>query len=97
MSVFHVPNEGMRDAWYTKSLISIGLTPGVLDYVFLVPNEKWHGLVIDMKRINERGRKKRENQEAFIEKCLENGYYATYAYGFDDAIRIYRDYVENRL
>ena len=97
LSVFHVANEGMRETWYTKSLISIGLTPGVLDYVFLIPNNKYHGLIIDMKRIDEREKKKKPTQEAFIENCIKSGYYASYAYGCEDAIKIYTDYVNNKL
>ena len=96
-SIFHVPNEGIRETWYTKALIAIGLTPGVLDYVILIPNAKYHALLIDMKRSNERHKKKNANQEAFIENALKQGYYACYAYGFDDALKIYTDYVNNKL
>lgn len=97
MSVFHVPNEGKRDEWYAKALGRIGLTRGVLDYVFLVANEKYHGLIIDMKRIDERYKKKKPEQEAFIENAFKRGYYGSYAYGCADAIKIYTDYINNRL
>ena len=97
LSVFHVPNEGKRDEWYAKALKAIGLTPGVLDYIFLKPNHKWHALIIDMKRRDERSKPKKATQEAFIENAMKEGYYATYAYGFDDALKIYTDYVNNRI
>lgn len=97
MSIFHVPNEGIRESWYTKALINIGLTPGVLDYFYIKANQKWHGLIIDMKRRDLRGKETDPKQDAFIENAKKNGYYASYAYGFDDAVKIYTDYVNNRL
>lgn len=97
LSVFHVPNEGIRESWYTKALINIGMTPGVLDYFFLKRTEKYGGLIIDMKRRNMRGKKTDEDQDLFIENAIKEGYYASYAYGCEDAIRIYTEYVNNRL
>ncbi len=90
-------NEGQRDEWYGKALRTVGLTPGVCDYQYLVSNGKYHTLWIEMKRANERERKKRPEQDAFIEMLLKNGHYASYAYGCDDAIRIYTEYVNNKL
>lgn len=97
MSVHHIPNEGMRESWYTKALIRIGLLPGVLDFFIQRVNKKWHGLYIDMKRKDQRGKKTDEDQDAFIENAIKDGYYASYAYGCDDAIKIYTDYVNNRI
>jgi len=96
-SVHHIPNEGMRESWFAKALIRIGLVPGTLDYFFQRSNNKWHGLYIDMKRKNQRDKKKNLDQESFIENALKDGYYAAYAYGCDDAIKIYTDYVNNRI
>jgi hypothetical protein len=96
-SVHHIPNEGMRQSWYTKALIMIGLLPGALDYFIQKPNQKWHGIYIDMKRKDQREKNKDSEQEAFIENALKDGYYATYAYGCDDAIKIYTDYINNRI
>ncbi len=90
-------NEGKREAWYGCALKSIGLTPGVCDYQYLVSNGKYHTLWLEMKKIDERNKKKRPEQDAFIEMLNKNGHYATYAYGALDAIRIYTDYVNNRL
>jgi hypothetical protein len=95
--IHHIANEGIRDSWYTKSLINIGLTPGVLDYHYVPRNDKFIGLWIEMKRIDGREKKKDADQEEFIAMLNENGHYATYAYGCDHAIKIYTDYVNNRL
>lgn len=95
--IYHIPNEGKRDAWFTKALINIGLTPGALDYHFIPRNDKYLGLWIDMKRIDGRDKKKDVDQDAYIDMLKEIGHYACYAYGCDDAIKIYMDYVNNRL
>lgn len=96
-SIHHIPNEGMRESWFARALVQIGLLPGVLDYFIQRPNLKWHGLYIDMKRKDKRGKKTDEDQDSFIEHALKDGYYATYAYGCDDAIRIYTDYINNKI
>jgi hypothetical protein len=96
-SIHHIPNEGMRESWFTKALIRIGLLPGTLDYFIQRSNSKWHGLYIDMKRRDQKNGKKDIDQEAFIENALKDGYYATYAYGCDDAIKIYTDFINNKI
>lgn len=96
-AIYHIPNEGIRENWYTKVLKAIGLTPGVCDFHYIPRNEKYLGLWIEMKRRDGRTKIKDMQQEEFIEMLLKNGHYATYAYGFDDAIKIYTDYVNNRL
>jgi len=97
MDIYHIPNEGQRTQWYGKALISIGLTPGACDYHYVVANEKYHGLWLEIKTVDERDKTKRPEQDAFIANLLKRGHYATYAYGCDDAIKIYTDYVNNKL
>jgi hypothetical protein len=90
-------NEGQRTSWYGKALVAIGLTPGVCDYQYIVSNGKYHSLWIEMKRRDGRDKKTNPTQDEFIELLKDNGHYACYAYGFDHAIEIYKDYVENKL
>jgi len=97
MSIYHIANEGKRDSWYTKALLNIGLTPGMLDYHYIPRNEKFIGLWIEMKKIDGRDKAKDPDQEACIEMLLKNGHHACYAYGADHAIKIVTDYVNNRI
>lgn len=97
MRIIHHANEGKRDEWYGRALKRIGLTAGVFDYQYVVSNDKYHSLWIEMKRKDGREKPKRPEQEAFMEMLNSNGHYATYAYGCEDAIKIYTDYVNNRL
>jgi len=90
-------NERIGHSWFTKALIAIGMRPGLLDYQWPVPNRKYLGLWLEFKRKDQREEKKKPEQDEWIEKLLKIGHYATYAYGCDDAIKIYTDYVNNRL
>lgn len=91
-------NERMGDkSWFIKALFAIGFYKGLLDYQYIVSNEKFHGLWIEMKRVDQREEKKRIEQDKLIARLLKNGYYATYAYGCEDAIRILTLYINNRI
>lgn len=85
------------ESWFIQILYAIGFRKGLLDYHYIVANEKYHGLWIEMKRIDQRDKKKSQEQNEWIEKLLKRGHYASYAYGVDEAIKIYMDYVNNRL
>lgn len=83
--------------WFIKALYAIGFRKGLLDYQLIRSNEKYHTLWIEMKRIDQRNIKKRPEQDEWIERLLRRGHYAAYAYGCDDAIRIYKEYINNEL
>lgn len=68
-----------------------------MDYQWPVPNKKYIGLWLEFKRVDERGKKTKPEQDEWIARLLKIGHYASYAYGCDDAIKIYTDYVNNRL
>ncbi len=90
-------NERIGYSWFTKALVAIGMSPGLMDYQWPVPNQKYLGLWIEMKKRDQRDAPKKKEQEAWIEKLNKIGHYAAYAYGCEDAIRIYTDYVNNKL
>lgn len=90
-------NEGKRSKITGYRLKLIGMRAGLPDYHYPVPNKKYHGLWLEIKRKNQKNSKKNKLQEAWIAKLLKIGHYATYAYGCDDAIKIYTDYVNNKL
>ena len=90
-------NERIGHSWFTKALIAIGMRPGLLDYQFPVRNDKYIGLWLEFKRIDQRDKPKDKDQDEWIEKLLKIGHYASYAYGCEHAIQIYTDYVNNRI
>lgn len=90
-------NERIGYSWFTKALIGIGMRVGIMDYQFPVRNDKYIGLWLEFKRVDQRDKKKDSDQDEWIEKLIKIGHYAAYAYGCDHAIKIYTDYVNNRL
>jgi hypothetical protein len=91
-------NEGKRSWFVSKLLKSIGFKPGIPDYQYAEPNNKYCSLWIEMKRTELVGRK---NPNKFQDQWLENlrdvGHYATYAYGYQHAIEILSAYIDGRL
>jgi uncharacterized protein YecT (DUF1311 family) len=90
-------NEGKRSAITGYYMQCIGMRKGFPDYELPVPNKKYHGLYIEMKRASARGKALRQEQLDWINRLNRIGHYATFAYGADEAIRITTDYLNNRL
>lgn len=85
------------DSWFIVALYAIGFKKGILDYQYIVPNEKYNSLWLEMKRTTERNKKKKPEQDEWIVRLRKRGHYATYAYGCDDAIQIYQNYKNNLI
>tara|TARA_R110002096_G_scaffold291212_2_gene485468 strand:- start:317 stop:685 length:369 start_codon:yes stop_codon:yes gene_type:complete len=92
--LIHIPNEGKRSARAGKKLKDAGLRPGIPDYFLAVPTKKYSGMWVEMKRKN--GRYKLTGEQAnWITKLLEQGYYATFAFGAEDAISKILRYIDD--
>lgn len=48
--LFAVPNGARRTRWEAAMAKAEGLTPGVADLILMIPNTKYHGLCIEMKK-----------------------------------------------
>ena len=96
-TIVHHANEGRRSGWYGNSLCNIGLTRGLCDYQLVVSNKTYHGLWIEMKRRDAYNKKTNPEQDEFIAILLAHGHYATYAYGWEDAIRILIAYLADEV
>lgn len=94
--VHHV-NEGKRSIITGKRLKDIGLTPGLPDYQLIYPNHHWHGFFLEMKRSNLKSKPQPILQKEWMEKLRRAGFYANFAYGFDDAMKQTMDYLTNKL
>lgn len=91
-------NERMGDPnWFVRALYAIGFRKGLPDYQYIVSNGKYHTLWLEFKRADQREEKKNAEQDEWIERLMKRGHYASYAYGLLDAIKIYTDYINNRL
>ena|ERR1700691_795549 len=90
-------NEGKRSSIIGKLLKLIGMRPGLPDYHLPIKNKYHSGLWIEMKRTDQRKKKKDEEQDKWIQKLTQIGHYATYAYGWEDASKIVVDYLNDKI
>ena len=67
-----------------------GLTPGVPDLFFPIPNQKYHGLFIEMKTKNG---KLSDNQKTWVEILNKQGYLAIVCYSSSEAIKEIESYL----
>lgn len=88
--VFHIPNGGSRNKIEAINLKRQGVSPGVPDLCFPIPNKKYHGLFIEMKY----GKNKpTENQNRWLEYLNGAGYLALVCYGANEAVDAINDYL----
>src|SRR5271165_4979738 len=67
-------NERMGDtSWFIKALFAIGFRKGLPDYHYIVANQKYHGLWMEMKRKDQSDEKKKPEQDKWIERLLKRG------------------------
>ena len=90
--MFHIPNGGSRNVIEARNLKAQGVRAGVPDICLPVPRGKYHGLFIELKR--KRGGRVSEEQQGWIAALNRVGYLAVVCYGFDDAVRTIKGYLE---
>lgn len=83
---FHVPNE-RTEAGQRKRLSRIGVRSGVSDYVILTPRGPFHGMCLEFKRAGASAKSVTQNQLDFLNAANDQGYFADFALGLDEAIK----------
>ena len=89
--LFAIPNGGARHIGTAIKLKAEGVTAGVADLFLMIPNKTKHGLFIEMK--TEVG-KLQQNQIEFLSLAESMGYEAKVAYGFDEGVKIIKNYLQ---
>ena len=89
---YAVPNGGSRNPIEAKNMKAEGVSAGVPDICIPVPNKKYHGLYIEMKRQN--GGRVSEKQKEWIDRLNQNGYLAVVCRGFDEAKEVVESYMK---
>ena len=90
--MFHIPNGGYRNIATAKRLKAEGVKSGVPDICLPVPRGNYHGLYLELK--TDKGRLSKE-QENWLSNLSREGYLAEVAYGFDEAVKVIKGYLEN--
>lgn len=92
---FAVPNGGFRSAREAGRLKMQGVKPGVSDLIILYPTKKFHGLLIEAKRLIIKGRPKplvAPQQQGWANLMNSLGYRAVICYGFEEMVKAVREY-----
>ena len=102
---YAIPNGGKRHVKTASDLKKQGVSAGVPDLCIPIPNDDYHGLYIEMKRrpkILKNGKKSYTNssvsktQSSWIGTLNAFKYYAAICYGSDEAIKVIKEYLENK-
>lgn len=94
-NLVHVPNEAVNNKILGRKLKRMGVKAGFPDYFLFVPRGTFHGLAIEMKRITEKGKKLRPEQQKWLERLSDMGYCTDVCYGCSDAIQTVERYLKN--
>ncbi|TRZ50799.1 MAG: VRR-NUC domain-containing protein [Dehalococcoidia bacterium] len=93
--LFAIPNGGKRDQRTAASLKMEGVRAGVPDLFFAKPTKSAYGLFIEMKKVV--GGAVSKDQKKMLEALEDEGYVCRVARGGDQAIQIFKDYIEDRI
>ena len=95
LALFHaIPNGGDRHKATAGKMRAEGVRPGVPDYALPVPRGQYHGLYIELKKLD--GYASRE-QKDWIQRLRDQGYRAEVARGCGQAWNILCAYLGIRL
>ncbi len=90
--LIHVPNGGKRSLLEALQFKRMGVQAGVPDLFLFVPNRKYNGLWIELKR--SRGAYLSNEQQKFMVKLNRVGYATEVAYGWEKAKDYILDYLK---
>ena len=88
--MFHIPNEGKRNAVTGYRLKTAGMKAGLPDICLPVARSGRHGLFLELKA---EGGRLQDNQKEWIDELGRQGYRAAVAFGFDEARAMIEDYL----
>jgi len=94
MMMHHIANGGQHNIIVAAHLKAEGVKAGVPDICLPVPNNKYHGLYIELKR-RKNGRIS-PMQEEWINALNHYGYLAVVCYGWEHAAQTIEEYLKAR-
>lgn len=91
---YAIPNGGLRHRLVAIKLKMEGAKAGVADMFWMISNDRWKGLFIEVKI--EKG-KQTSSQEAFEQIALAHGYFYSVVRSIDDCENIIRKFKSNEI
>lgn len=92
--IFHIPNGGKRHIATASRMKLEGVKPGVPDLFLPVSRRGYHGLFIEMKRVEKGVLSK--SQKWWAEILTNEGYACVTAKGFHHARRLLKGYIKEQ-
>lgn len=89
--LYHIPNESTGGYGWRIRNRKMGCRRGVPDLCFPVPNKKYHGLYIEMKRVS--GGSISQYQKRWLDMLNAMGYLAVVCKGWEQARDVLLEYV----
>jgi hypothetical protein len=89
---FHSPNGGARNAQEGAKFKRMGVKPGVPDIVLPMPRKSYHGLVIELKRVDGSIGDLSDSQNDWLNWFKTQQWSVHVAFGFEEAKKIVTDY-----
>lgn len=95
----HIANEGERSRQYGASLVRQGLSKGFPDLLMASARGGYFGMFIEMKQKfhyteSEKAKQSWKNQEEWLSHLRNQGYFAFFAYGWEDAKSVIEMYMK---
>ena len=87
----HIPNGGSRNKLEAVRLKRQGVKKGVPDICLPVPCGGYHGLYIELKRLQ--GGRTSDDQEDWVEGLQKRGYFAAVCKGWEAAAEVIKKYL----
>lgn len=88
-----IPNGGYRRLLEAKRMKATGTSAGFLDLILPVARRGYHGLAIEMKRAGGKRHDISPDQYDWIGALWNQGWYATVAFGWDEARSAIEHYI----
>ncbi len=93
---YHTPNGGRRSKLEALNLRAMGLKRGIPDIVIPLARSPYHGLVIELKRIDGTLSDLSEDQKLRLNWYAKNNHMACVAFGFAKAKEFVEEYLDGR-
>lgn len=94
--MFHVVNEGgTGGGQYGADLKKYGRKKGVPDWLVMIPNGRYHGLYVELKRSRKQDSSISKESREFLLLAESLGYICVIAYGYKPALSAIEEYLNN--
>ena len=88
----HSPNGGLRSKTEGAKFKAMGTKAGYPDLILDIARQGYHGLRIELKRLEPKGRVSPEQKQR-IAMLNEENYKAVVCFGYDEAVNTLKDYM----